>query len=190
MSETLQAKSLTKCADSIDAVWAKLVSRATRVVLARQDMSYAELASALGDIGIAESARSVEGKVARGSFRFAFFLQTLVASNAECSLVWKQTLADGAPWEQRATGILRIELGQQPWLDPAMLSARLEEIGVAAPADLLQSQIETGTFSAALFFQCAAVCSFKSASRYVDRSSLVSTAMAGRRLAANVHVGT
>lgn len=150
-----------------------------RVVLARRDMSYAELARALGDIGVTESARSVEGKIQRGTFRFSFFLQVLAASQADCPPPWQTALTSNSTWEERACAVLKVELAQLPWLSSQQLTSRLAEIGVAMQADSLDDQILGGTFSASLFLQCAAVCRMSAAHMFVDASSLNDAALAG-----------
>nr|WP_279630547.1 DUF6471 domain-containing protein [Paraburkholderia aspalathi] len=164
---------------TVDASWTRLASRAARVVLARQDMSYPQLAGELAKLGVPESARAVEAKVIRGTFRFSFFLQTLVASQAECPSRWVDVFSSPDTWEARATRVLAIELAGQPWLDWRMLSNRLEEIGVSIAVDSLQSQIDSGSFLTTLFLQCATVCHFDSILRFLDISSLNEAALAG-----------
>jgi hypothetical protein len=175
MSLTLQAKS----DDSSEAAWSKLASRAVRVILARRDMSYAALAKEFVELGIAESARSVEGKIQRGTFRFSFLLQALAASQADCPAQWQQALTAELTWEERASSILRSELAQLPWLDWHALSSRLSEIGITVPAAALGEQVMSGTFSATLFLQCATVCRFPVLTGFVDTSSLNDAALAG-----------
>lgn len=175
MPVTLQAK----FEDDAEAAWSKLASRAVRVALARRDMSYAELAKAFLELDVTESARSVEGKVQRGTFRFSFFLQVLVASQTDCPAHWQPVLTADLTWEERASAVLRTEIAQLPWLDWQALSTRLSEIGVAMPSTALSEQVLSGTFSAALFLQCATVCRFPVLFGFVDASSLNDAALAG-----------
>ena len=169
-----------KVVESVDATWARLVSRAIRVALTRQDVSYAQLAAELTRLGVSESARSVEGKVQRGTFRFSFFLQALSASGADCPAAWSRGLATRGAWEARAAEVLKDSLAQQPWLNWRQLSLRLCEIGIEVQPDVLGTQAVDGTFSAALFFQCAAVCRFEGIQLFLDISSLHSAALAGQ----------
>jgi hypothetical protein len=169
--------------DEVESGWAALASRAVRVTLARRDMSYAALAAALAEIGVPETFRAVEAKAQRGTFKFAFFLQLLVAVKADYPARWEQPLAADQTWEQRATAVLQTELSLLPWLTWAGLSARLSEIGVAVSAEELEIQAEIGTFPAVLFLQCAAVCRFESIVRFVDVSSLNDAALNGHRRA-------
>jgi hypothetical protein len=165
--------------ETVDATWAKLASRAIRVALARRDMSYAQLADALTSMGLAESARSVEGKIQRGTFRFTFFLQTLVAANNEYPEYWAAALQSKDTWEGHAASVIETELATQPWLDGAKLSQRLAEIGVHVGADTLWGQIVGGTLSTTLFFQCAAVCRFTNLQFFLDGRDLNAAAVAG-----------
>jgi hypothetical protein len=142
-------------------------------------MSYAQLADSLTSIGLAESARSVEGKIQRGTFRLAFFLQTLVASNNQYPEQWAVALHSGTTWEKCAASVIQIELAAQPWLDHAMLAQRLNEIGVRMAAEALKGQIEDGTLSTALFFQCATVCRFTDLHFFLDGQDLNDAAVAG-----------
>lgn len=165
---------------TVDAHWARLASRAIRVALARRDMSYAQLAGALTGMGLAESARSVEGKIQRGTFRFTFFLQTLAASNNQYPEQWAVALHSGATtWEKSAALVIQAELATLPWLDHPMLSQRLNEIGVQVAAEALKGQITDGTLSTALFFQCATVCRFTDLHFFLDGRDLNDAAVAG-----------
>ncbi|WP_321795274.1 DUF6471 domain-containing protein [Caballeronia sp. J97] len=176
MSTQMQAKD----ADGSEGAWARLASRAIRVALTRQDVSYAQLASELNRMGVPESARSVEGKVQRGTFRFTFFVQALAAARVDCPDAWSQSLAGAGTWEERASNLLSHLMSQQPWLDWRLLAQRLSEIGIEIQPDNLKAQGEEGTFSAALFFQCATVCRFGGVRSFLDFSSLNSAAFAGR----------
>lgn len=70
--------------ESFDAAWARIASRAIRVALTRRDVSYAQLADELVELGVSESARSVEGKVQRGTFRFSFFFKRSAHLKSNC----------------------------------------------------------------------------------------------------------
>ncbi|KAK43911.1 DUF6471 domain-containing protein [Burkholderia cenocepacia] len=169
-----------KDADGPETAWARLASRAIRVALTRQDVSYAQLAAELNRMGVTESARSVEGKVQRGTFRFTFFLQALVAARVDCTEAWSQRLEAAGTWEVRACSLLSYLMSQQPWLDWRLLARRLSEIGIEIQPENLRIQGEEGIFSAALFFQCATVCRFEDVRSFLDFSSLNVAALAGR----------
>lgn len=170
-----------KVEQGVDAAWARLASRAVRVALARQDMSYVQLATELTRTGVRESARSVEGKVQRGTFRFSFFLQTMLASRADWPAAWSSALTMPGTWEQRASAVFKEALAQQPWLGWRQLAQRLTEIGIEVDPEVLGAQIDDGTFSAALFLQCAAVCRFEGINLYLDISSVNRAALVGKR---------
>ncbi|ABK06969.1 hypothetical protein ISJ10_14045 [Burkholderia pseudomallei] len=167
-----------KLASGAENGWAKLASRAARVVLARQDMSYTELAGELAKLGVAESAHAVEAKVSRGTFRFAFFLQLIAGSRTDCPYLWADALSSTETWQARSSTVFAAEMAGQPWLNWQMLSNRLQEIGVSLPSESLQAQIESGSFATTLFLQCATVCRFESIYRFLDTSELHRVALA------------
>jgi hypothetical protein len=146
----------------------------------RQDMSYAELAQELSSLGVPESARSVEGKIQRGTFKFSFFLQAVAAAKTDFPERWSDALTSSRTWDEKAASVMRAELALQPWLTMVALATRLEEIGVSVAPAALDTQIREGIFSATLFFQCATVCRLESVLRFIDASSLGQAAMAGR----------
>ncbi|WP_184226300.1 DUF6471 domain-containing protein [Paraburkholderia youngii] len=167
--------------DERESVWSSLVSRGIRATLARKDMSYADLTAALVGMGVPETFRAVEAKAQRGTCRFTFFLQVVLASRTDYPAAWEKALTAEQSWEERASAVLRAELSLQPWLTWAGLSARLEEIGVILSSKDLESQAKSGTFPAALFLQCATVCRFEGIGRFVDVSSLNGAAVDGQR---------
>jgi hypothetical protein len=165
--------------ESNDSVWSRLASRAIRVLLVRKEVSYARLAVDLSRLGAEESARSVEGKVQRGTFRFSFFLQSLAAVEADCPGHWMPALREPREWEHRAALLMQQELAARPWLTWQELSRRLEVIGERIAPETLAAQITSGVFSAALFLQCAVVCSFDGLELFLDQSDLREAARKG-----------
>ena len=63
--------------DDVD--WYMEARRVLRAELVRRDIAYKQLATMLQGIGVAETERSIANKLARGSFSFAFFLQSMMA---------------------------------------------------------------------------------------------------------------
>ncbi|WP_454826658.1 DUF6471 domain-containing protein [Paraburkholderia xenovorans] len=175
----MSTRNQAKVSELVDGPWERLSSRALRVMLTRRDVSYAQLAKALTQIGVAESERSIEGKVHRGRFRHTFFLQVLTASSSLYPEQWAHALHGEMGWQDRAAAILRGELSRQPWLDWVKLSKRLEEIGVYVEPESLRVQIEDGSFSTALFLQCATVCRFAGIHLFLDQLDLNEAALAG-----------
>lgn len=164
----VRARTQGEEAQTIDSAWAHLASRAVRAALVHRGVSYEDLSRRLVEGGVQESARSIEGKVHRGTFRFTFFLQVLSAAGSALPGTWLYPQQNNESWEARATRVFRADLSAQPWLDTGMLSSRLEEVGVYVDAVSLESQIEDGTFSAALYFQSATVCRFDALWLYLD----------------------
>ncbi|KMZ13286.1 GMP synthase, PP-ATPase domain/subunit [Candidatus Burkholderia humilis] len=63
----------------MDIDWYKEARGVLRTELVRRDVTYRNLAMKLQAIGVDESERSVANKLTRGSFSFAFFLQSMKA---------------------------------------------------------------------------------------------------------------
>ncbi|CAL8477053.1 DUF6471 domain-containing protein [Caballeronia sp. S22] len=164
-------------AQNVDSAWAHLASRALRAALIQKGVSYEELARRLVERGVQESERSIEGKVHRGTFKFAFFLQALSAAGSALPGTWLCMQPVDGSLEASAAAAFKADLATQPWLDSNLLSKRLEELGVHVEADSLDTQIEEGTFSAALFFQCATVCRFDALWLYLDVATVNDVAM-------------
>ncbi|MHB9838295.1 DUF6471 domain-containing protein [Paraburkholderia terrae] len=142
-------------------------------------MSYARLAADLGRLGVEESERSIEGKILRGTFRFSFFLQSLVASGADWPAHWESALRANEDWERRASMLMQSELDARPWISWAELSRRLAAIGEHVTPEALSTQVKSGAFPATLFLQCAVVCSFVGLELFVDQSDLHEAARRG-----------
>jgi 3-mercaptopyruvate sulfurtransferase SseA len=63
--------------------WQALVKGLLKAELARRDLSYADLADKLGEIGIKENRRNITNKVGRGNFTAVFFFQCMEAIGAK-----------------------------------------------------------------------------------------------------------
>jgi hypothetical protein len=59
--------------------WQTQAKGIIRGELKRRNLSYADLAARLTDIGVKETTENVNNKIARGSFTAAFFLQCMEA---------------------------------------------------------------------------------------------------------------
>jgi hypothetical protein len=168
-----------KSVDDVEVIWSKLASRATRVALARRDISLAQLASELTRDGLQESERSIQGKLSRGRFTFAFFLHALTAAGADFPTAWADALTMDNSWEARASAVFKRSLEEQRWIDWDVLAGRLSEIGVVSEPKALAHAVESGSFSTAFFLQCAAVCRFNDLQLFLDASSVNEAALAG-----------
>lgn len=93
--------------------------------------------------------------------------------------MWVHALGRGASWEQRASAVMTAELRLQPWVNWTMLARRLDEIGVSVLPDTLRDQVDQGTFTTALFFQCGTVCRFESLHAFIESSALNEAALLG-----------
>jgi hypothetical protein len=166
----------------VEATWHELASRAIRVLLVWQGMTYRDAASALAEIGVQESARSLEGKIHRGTFSFTFLLQILVATKSHCPVQWREALAKQQSWEHRASSIVQSDLAAQRWLTYNVLSRHLRDIGVIVSPTRLHYKFRQGTLSTALFLQYATVRRLEIISGWVDWDSMNEAAARGGRL--------
>jgi hypothetical protein len=165
-----------------DITWTTLASRVMRAALARKGTSYAALAAELGKHGIEETARSVEGKIQRGGFKFAFFLQSLSVIGAETPSQWRAIINEHGSWEQRAQRIIVAEMYIRPNVSFVELSRRLKNIGVGISSRFLAEQVQSGAYPFTLLLQCAAVLCVEGLERFIDASDLRTAAAASDEL--------
>ncbi len=59
--------------------WETLVKGVLKAELKRRNLSYADLADKLGEIGIREDRRNISNKIGRGAFSAVFFFQCMKA---------------------------------------------------------------------------------------------------------------
>jgi len=59
--------------------WQALVKGILKGELKRRNLSYADLAQKLGDIGVKDSERNISNKISRGTFTAVFFFQCMEA---------------------------------------------------------------------------------------------------------------
>lgn len=85
---TMSAKIQGEETALVDSAWAHLASRALRAALIQKGVGYEDLSRRLVERGVQESARSIEGKVHRGTFKFTFFLQVLSAAGSALPGIW------------------------------------------------------------------------------------------------------
>jgi hypothetical protein len=160
-------------------VWPSLATRAIRVLMARKEVGYTQLAVELTRLGQKETARSAEGKVKRGLFQFSFFLQCIVALKADCPAHWTDIVVGSEDWDGRAARLMQKELSARPWITFLELSRRLGSIGEKISPASISTQVEGGSFSATFYLQCAVVCAFDGLELFIDRSDLSVAAQRG-----------
>lgn len=59
--------------------WQALAKGLLKAELVRRNLSYADLAAKLGEIGIKDNERNISNKISRGTFTAVFFLQCMEA---------------------------------------------------------------------------------------------------------------
>lgn len=165
--------------ETLDAKWARLASLTLRGLVAKKGVSYPQLAAALSDKGIKESWRSVEGKIQRGGYSFAFFLQCATAMRADCPDSWEALLKSAPTWTEAATAIFNHEMSKVAGMNVAVLGQRLAWIGVPIPATSLEADICSGGMTFKLFLQSAAVLPISGIAGFVDASDLRTLAAEG-----------
>ena len=69
-------------ADVQERQWEERVKTLLKVELKRQNVTYAELAGKLADIGVMDSEPNIRNKISRGKFTAVFLVQCLTAIGA------------------------------------------------------------------------------------------------------------
>ncbi|KXV09518.1 hypothetical protein CR51_10210 [Caballeronia megalochromosomata] len=162
----------------IETVWAKLASRATRVVLARKDVSYDGLMEALASNGIAAQPRSVVSRISRGTLRLSLFLQIVSVTGARMPERWSSAVRVADTWEQRARAVCEAELARQPTENIEDFAERLRRLGTAVSQRALSTQINNGIISLSLFLQLLYLLNADSLDRFLDPEDIIAAAMA------------
>ncbi|WP_343665047.1 DUF6471 domain-containing protein [Paraburkholderia tropica] len=163
--------------------WAELASRVIRVALARCNRGYAEVATALNEMGFSEGEHALSVRVSRGTIKFTLLLQILTISGDEPPSLWRAALASDASWEVRARDVMSAELSEQPWIALPEIVRRLATIGVITTEKTLRSHFAAGTFSLSLFIQCMTVLRSSSLASYVSTRALASAVTSSRMTA-------
>lgn len=167
--------------------WTLLASRVARGLLSRKGVTLRELTERFSALQIEETARGIDGKIARGTYSFAFFLQLLKAIRSECPNQWCPTLALDLSYEEQATYIFSRELSTQG-LDLTGFLMRLSRIGIRVHDEEVKGQVPSGlcpAWSKAFKRDWPTICRRKSApqqtsSRMFMASSLSRTSLARR----------
>lgn len=156
--------------------WINLAARLIRVVLARKDIGYAELAKRLQVFDSSEDEKALARRVSLGQVKLTLFLQVLTAAGAAIPALWRDVIKDGDGWEARAAAILAVELGQCPAIGKSELVKKMLALGIALPEVKLVGQLESGTFSVPVFLRALVVLRSPSLEMYLDYSDLLAAA--------------
>jgi Domain of unknown function (DUF6471) len=157
--------------------WPKLASRLMRVAMVRADTSYSQLAAAFLENGEDETVRSIETRVFRGKAPFGFFLAILGATQSDIPPLWREAMAEGQSWDEKAAGVLKAELANYHRVSATELSRRMESFGRHLSAQDLEEAVKTGAFSVIDFLKIAAALGLTTLERYVDLPDLDATAL-------------
>jgi hypothetical protein len=154
-----------------------LATRVLRVALARKDLTYAQLASALVTLGYTETERSLILKVTRGTAKLELLLQVIDISSARPPAIWAAAMRSPGDWGQRAAAVLSAELARQPWVTSDELIQRLRRFGNNISERALTTHISDGSLSLAVTLQCLTALGSTSLDQYIDPDDLVDAAM-------------
>jgi hypothetical protein len=147
-----------------------------RVALARKDISYQQLVSAMTASGSNETERALVSKIFRGTPKLSLLLQIIEVSAAQPPALWTHAMMTAGTWEQRAAAVLASELSRQPWVTPEELARRIRTFRTGISLDSLTAHLTEGTASLALTLQCLAALGSNSLERYIDNEDLVEAA--------------
>lgn len=161
-----------------DTPWSRLASRVARVVLARKDVTYAELVTALAAEGNTDGERALVSRISRGTLKLHLLLQIIAITGATPPERWAKALTVKGTWEHKAREVIASELARQPAIDSAELARRLAIIGASVSEKSLQANLITGSMPLALFLQLLLALSSDSLERYVDYGDLLDAAKA------------
>jgi len=144
--------------------------------MARKDVTYASLTRSFIADGVEETERGLVLRVTRGTLRLDSFLHALSLMSATPPALWRQGLSVNCDWPSRASAVVLAELQEAQLTDMAELAARLERLGTAIPAKVLEGHIMSGTIALSLFLQVAFVVRSPSLERYIDLADVAATA--------------
>ncbi|WP_281718818.1 DUF6471 domain-containing protein [Pandoraea apista] len=150
-----------------------LASRAARVVLARKGMTLEGVARAFVGAGFDESLRSVDGKIQRGSFQCAFFLQLLYVCGDEMPSQWAECAAQERDWFAASRAIYFYELAS---VTPGGLSKVMRQASAregAFDASNHGDELISGEFSFTRLIMLACDAPVPSLDRFLDRRDVL-----------------
>jgi hypothetical protein len=153
--------------------WTRLATRVVRVAMARKDISYSELASALSVVDPSESERAVVTRTARGTIKLSFLLQIIHLTAATPPSRWVNSMRDAIDWNDCARLVIQAELAHEPWVTTNELVRRLTGLNVHVSEKTLANHLSAGTIPLPLFLACLATIGSTSLDRYVDYEDIL-----------------
>lgn len=163
--------------------WTVLASNVAKAILARKGVTVEEAAERFNQRhGTSESTRSIDGKIYRGTFSFAFFLQLLVALRVEVPEQWDAGLQNSEDYTLLARHVFLRELARHNLDVERFVSAAERDFGGRRSTDDLIEQIEQGSFQFVVVLELASIAWPEGMERFVDRSDVVSAAIAQAKI--------
>ncbi len=156
--------------------WSSIAARVVRSVLARKDVSYAQLSEGLSALGVSESERGLASRVSRGRIKLSLLLQIFEVTNAKVPHLWTQAYELPGSWESRASAVCAAELSCNPILTFEELARRMIALGADLSEKTLVSHLREGTISLPEFLQGIVALNSRSLEGFVDFEDLVAVA--------------
>jgi hypothetical protein len=156
--------------------WSDLAARVVRVVLARKNVGYSQLAERLSAFGGTEGEKALASRVSLGRVRLSLLLQILQVTDSNVPALWKPALSLSGTWEQRASAVVLSEIELIPPMDIEELVQRLVLLGAGFTSKTLAAQISSGTLSLPVFLRCLVTLRSTSLDFCIDYKDLVAAA--------------
>lgn len=156
--------------------WTLLAARVARGLLSRKGFTLRHLTERFSALGFDDTERGIDGKIARGTYSFAFFLQLLKATRSEYPSRWAPTVALDIRFEEQAAYIFVNELASHG-IDSSDFVKRLATVGTNLAEKEIGEKISQGTFPFVLLLQLAAVIDIAGLERFVDSCDIADAAI-------------
>ncbi|QDD66639.1 hypothetical protein EJD96_21960 [Herbaspirillum seropedicae] len=163
--------------------WIGLTARIVRVVLARQDVSYAKLVSGLAELGYVDDEKPLAARVSMGRIRLSLLLQIMKVANCPVPLLWREALSaedvsvtEQEQWEFRASRVIAAEMSQCPLATVDEVTHKLVALGAGHTEKTLANQIHSGEMFLPVFLRFAVILRSPSLALFVDYSELLDVA--------------
>ncbi|MBP0622871.1 hypothetical protein [Cupriavidus consociatus] len=156
--------------------WSELAYRASEVLFARKGKNVKDVVDLLVEEKVA-SARGLEAKLKRGTYRFALFLELMSVLGVDAPPEWQPLfVTNDLSYATRARLVLIRELNKRN-LDRSGFLARLRDAHIRVPRnDSSEEAMEDGTFTMVLMLQLAALAPVEGMERFVDMSDVLRVA--------------
>ena len=158
--------------------WVNLAARVVRVVLARKDVTYGELAQRLATYGHSEKEKALASRVAVGRVRLSMLLQILHVVDVEIPSLWNLNFNDAESWETKAQRVILLEMAQSPIRDRAEVLSKLVALGAGFSEKTLGERLDGGALFLPVFLRLLFILRSPSLGMFLDQVDIVTAASA------------